>query len=259
MRKLNAIVLVAALVIVSCADIIELLECDPSFGDHVIPSPEYCDRYVVCKQNGIKEIMTCPINENLNIVTSKCAAADKVSCGGRNRSWRQDHLGSDEMFTSSNEESNYHLHGDENLNDNKNLSQDNNNFDHHSESEDGQDAEKLGDSHNNEQKITHQKVHDDPLADVECEEDDEDYVVPDPTHCDRYLVCPSTNKGQVRDLSTNPVKLCEEGEALDTETGYCAPRETTDCGARHLNFRDNLREVEARLEAKVQGILRILN
>ena len=44
MRKLNAIVLVAALVMVSCADIIELLECDPSFGDHVIPSPEYCDR-----------------------------------------------------------------------------------------------------------------------------------------------------------------------------------------------------------------------
>jgi len=260
MRKLNAsVVLVAALVMVSCADIIELLECDPSFGDHVIPSPEYCDRYVVCKQNGIKEIKTCPINENLNIVTSKCAAADKVSCGRRTRLWRQDHLGSDEVFTSSNEESNYHLHGDENLKDNENLSQDNNNVGHHSESEDGQDAEKLRDSHNNDQKITHQKVHDDPLADVECEEDDEDYVVPDPTHCDRYLVCPSTNKGQVRDLLTNPVKLCEEGEALDTETGYCGPRETTDCGTRHLNFRDNLREVEARLEAKVQGILRNLN
>ena len=76
----------------------------------------------MCKQNGIKEIKTCPINENLNIVTSECAAADKVSCAGRNRSWRQDHLGSDEVFTSSNEERSYHLHGDENLNDNRDLS-----------------------------------------------------------------------------------------------------------------------------------------
>ena len=44
MRKLNAIFLLPALVMVSSADILELLECDPSFGDHVIPSPEYCDR-----------------------------------------------------------------------------------------------------------------------------------------------------------------------------------------------------------------------
>ena len=163
------------------------------------------------------------------------------------------------MSKSSNDESNY---GDKKLNDSENVSQESNKTDHHPESEDlqdDQDDEKLGDSHNNDQKITHQKVHDDPLADVECEEDDEDYVVPDPTHCDRYLVCPSTNEGQELELSTNQVKVCEEGEALDTETGYCAPRETVDCGTRHLNFRDNLREVEARLEAKVQGILRNLN
>ena len=91
-------------------------------------------------------------------------------------------------------------------------------------------------------------------------------MVPDPSHCDRYLVCFSSNQKPAAELSTNQrlagdvktnqVEVCEEGETLDTETGYCAPRETVDCGPRHLNFRDNLREVEARLEAKVQGILR---
>ena len=135
---------------------------------------------------------------------------------------------------------------------------------------------KHGEANSSGQKTSHrQTVHNDPLEDVECEEDEEDYVVPDPTHCDRYLVCLSTNQkpaddqstNQKRvedqltnqkpgeDLLTNHVEVCEEGETLDTETGYCGPRESVDCGTRHLNFRDNLREVEARLEAKVQGIL----
>ena len=155
------------------------------------------------------------------------------------------------------------------MNDSEDISTDINN--HLSESEDilgDHEGGKNEDTNNNDQKTTHthQTVHDDPLADVECEEDEEDYVVPDPSHCDRYLVCFSSNQKPAAELSTNQrlagdvktnqVEVCEEGETLDTETGYCAPRETVDCGTRHLNFRDNLREVEARLEAKVQGILR---
>ena len=45
MRKLLLFFLVPGLVVVTAEDILELLECDPSFGDHVIPSPEYCDRF----------------------------------------------------------------------------------------------------------------------------------------------------------------------------------------------------------------------
>ena len=92
---------------------------------------------------------------------------------------------------------------------------------------------------------TRQTIHDDPLADVLCEEDEEEYVVPDPAHCDRYLVCP-----------LGEVEVCREGETLDTETGYCQQREAVDCGPRHLNIRDNIKQVELRLETRVQEILR---
>ena len=222
-------------------------------------------RYVVCQGNGFKAIKTCPSNENLNIVTSKCAAADQVSCGERTRSWRQEHRESQEVI--SDEESNYDFHGDENLNNSEKESKDNNsNQAEAGDLNENHEKGKHGEANSSGQKTSHrQTVHNDPLEDVECEEDEEDYVVPDPTHCDRYLVCLSTNQKRAEDLSTNQkpvedlltnhVEICEEGETLDTETGYCGPREAVDCGTRHLNFRDNLREVEARLEAKVQGIL----
>ena len=70
-------------------------------------------------------------------------------------------------------------------------------------------------------------VHHDPLAEAECEGDDEVYVVPDPLHCDRYLVCPAKT-----------VELCEAGSVLDTKTGYCAPRAKVQCGDRTLNMRN---------------------
>ena len=231
-------------------------------------------RYALCvfvpgSNQGVKKIKTCPFNENLNIAMSKCAPANTVSCGERTRSWNLENRGAEGVFTASKEGSNYHLHEDESLNESEDVSTDINN--NHSETADlhGDHEEgKHDDTNKDDQKTTHahQTVHDDPLADVVCEEDEEDYVVPDPSHCDRYLVCftsnqkpageLSTNQRRAGELLTNRVEVCEEGETLDTETGYCAPRETVDCGPRHLNFRDNLREVEARLEAKVQGILR---
>ena len=95
---------------------------------------------------------------------------------------------------------------------------------------------------------TRQTIHDDPLAGVVCEEDEEgeeEYVVPDPIHCDRYLVCP-----------LGEVEVCGEGETLDTETGYCDERGAVDCGTRRLNIRDNMKVLELRLESRVQKILR---
>ena len=102
-------------VMVTSSDILELLECDPRHGDHVVASPVYCNRwqirscsqylvlhllwhgphnffllrYLHCNQNGIKEIKICSVNENWNIDTSQCNHADKVSCGHRTQSWNE--------------------------------------------------------------------------------------------------------------------------------------------------------------------------
>ena len=70
-------------------------------------------------------------------------------------------------------------------------------------------------------------VHHDPLLEAECEADGGVYVVPDPLHCDRYLLCPSKE-----------VELCEAGAGLDTNTGYCAPLAGVQCGERALNMRN---------------------
>ena len=70
-------------------------------------------------------------------------------------------------------------------------------------------------------------VHHDPLLVAECEGDGEVYVVPDPLHCDRYLVCPDKT-----------VELCQAGTVLDTRTGYCAARAEVQCGDRTLNMRN---------------------
>ena len=46
MIKVFAILL--ALALVATDDILEVIECEASFGDHVIPSPEFCDRCSAC-------------------------------------------------------------------------------------------------------------------------------------------------------------------------------------------------------------------
>ena len=53
-------------------------------------------------------------------------------------------------------------------------------------------------------------VHHDPLEEAQCEGEGV-YVVPDPLHCDRYLLCPG-----------HSIQLCDDGQLLDTQTGYCA-------------------------------------
>ena len=87
-------------------------------------------------------------------------------------------------------------------------------------------------------------VHHDPLEEAECEGEGV-YVVPDPLHCDRYLLCPA-----------HTLHLCEAGEVLDTDTGYCAPQAGVLCADRSLNMRDIRDQLEARLQAKVEDIAR---
>merc|ERR1719282_442366 len=84
------------------------------------------------------------------------------------------------------------------------------------------------------------RVPDDPLADVDCE-DDEAYVVPDPNHCDRFLSCPRGD-----------IELCDKGLVLDTD--FCLLRSLVTCGERELNFRDNQEELERRLAQRIQAL-----
>ena len=97
-------------------------------------------------------------------------------------------------------------------------------------------------SDNIEHKSAEVTITDDPLADLRCE-GGEVYVVPDPSHCDRYLLCPEAE-----------ISLCPAGRTLDTTTGFCAPRAGVACGDRHLNMRDNTRELEERLLARIRQL-----
>merc|ERR1719470_605159 len=72
-----------------------------------------------------------------------------------------------------------------------------------------------------EDETSSKTVSKDPLLDVECEAGSEEYVVPDPAHCDRYLSCP---EGQV--------EICQRGLVIDLDTGYCVRRRLTDCKGR---------------------------
>ena len=87
-------------------------------------------------------------------------------------------------------------------------------------------------------------VHHDPLEEAQCEGEGV-YVVPDPLHCDRYLLCPD-----------HSIQLCDDGQLLDTQTGYCAPQDTVQCADRTLNMRKIRKQLEARLEEKVKDIAR---
>ena len=77
----------------------------------------------------------------------------------------------------------------------------------------------------------------DPLLDIQCENwnGTDVYVVPDPTHCDRYLSCP---EGQL--------EICQMGLIIDLDTGYCIRRRLTNCTGRERLFRDVENEVEAK-------------
>merc|ERR1719470_99510 len=70
------------------------------------------------------------------------------------------------------------------------------------------------------------------LDDVACD-GSEEYIVPDPTYCDRYLSCPGKKN-----------ILCLSGMVLDINLGFCQRKAVTDCGGRKLSFREVQEEEE---------------
>eukprot|EP00092_Neocalanus_flemingeri_P020104 GFUD01021765.1.p1 GENE.GFUD01021765.1~~GFUD01021765.1.p1 ORF type:complete len:1012 (+),score=236.64 GFUD01021765.1:51-3086(+) len=76
----------------------------------------------------------------------------------------------------------------------------------------------------------HEDAEDDPLDNAKCD-GTEEFVVPDPTYCDRYVSCP----GKVKEL-------CRKGMVLDLNTGYCQREDTTDCTGRQLLYRKVMKE-----------------
>ena len=57
MIKVFAFLLIPALV--SSNDILEVIECEASFGDHVIPSPEFCDRCYTLNSDSYTNFVVC--------------------------------------------------------------------------------------------------------------------------------------------------------------------------------------------------------
>jgi hypothetical protein len=65
---------------------------------------------------------------------------------------------------------------------------------------------------------------DDPLAQVECEESEDGYIIPDPAQCDRYAEC--TPRGRL------VLQLCPDGYALDLQHGVCDLASKVNCEGR---------------------------
>jgi len=91
-------------------------------------------------------------------------------------------------------------------------------------------------------KTTPPPVDIDPFESVVCEDGDE-YLLPDPTYCDRYLSCPE-----------GKIEVCQDGLVLSLHTGFCSRKEETDCKSRGKLFRELEVEIETRLADKINEI-----
>ena len=69
----------------------------------------------------------------------------------------------------------------------------------------------------------------DLLSELECEVDPLGYLVPDPTFCDRYLVCEPNGEKRI--------VVCDSGQNFNFDTTNCAPKEVVNCGDRSRSWR----------------------
>ena len=70
----------------------------------------------------------------------------------------------------------------------------------------------------------------DLLAQVKCESHPLGYIVPDPTYCDRYLLCKPGGERETR--------VCDQGQKFDFNTAGCALDSVVICGDRTKTWRD---------------------
>jgi len=202
-------------------DVLKEVQCELDGEGYIVPDPQYCNRYLECDHLANGEVKLCKEDESLNIDLGECQERKSVDCQDRTKRWKVimpktkkirlfQGLKKSPVVTT--------------LSTTTTLAP----------------VTKTGSSPGREDSV----VHHDPLEEAQCEGEGV-YVVPDPLHCDRYLLCPG-----------HSIQLCDVGQLLDTQTGYCAPRDTVQCGDRTLNMRNIREQLEARLEEKVKDIAR---
>ena len=74
----------------------------------------------------------------------------------------------------------------------------------------------------------------DLLDQVKCEDHPLGYIVPDPTYCDRYLLCKPGGERETQ--------VCDQGQRFDFNTAGCAPESVVICGDRTESWRDKRQE-----------------
>jgi len=279
------------------ADVLKDVECSDDPDGYIIPDPVYCDRYLECLPNRVRDVKLCPEGKVMDVFSGYCTTQAKVDCGDREQLWRTDHSdhqqqeGKNVRTFQSAVGSSHHQHQQESgiegrfsfsgrrphpasstsLNEHKEALRETEPpptpkktsglfgglhrrrgshllAKHHQNQQDEEEEEDEEEDYEEDVgKVTETRVRgreaasDDPLA-VGCQGEQE-YVVPDPAHCDRYLACPAAT-----------VELCPAGRVLDIVTGFCGPRLTTDCSGRELNMREVEAELEEKLKAKVRQV-----
>lgn len=202
-------------------DVLKEVQCEEDGEGYIVPDPHHCNRYLECDPLANGEVKLCKEGQSLNTQLGVCQDSKSVDCRDRTKRWKVlpktkkirlfQGLKKAPLVTT--------------------LSSTTTPL-----------AAVIKTT--TIPALENSVVHHDPLVEAQCEGDGV-YVVPDPLHCDRYLLCPG-----------HSVQLCDDGELLDTETGYCAPQDTVQCAGRTLNMRNIRKQLEARLEEKVKDIAR---
>jgi len=234
MHSLHAysILLFVALLLIgdnNCLDILAQVDCEVDSEGYISPDPIYCDRYMECSPDGKKSIKTCDLGQKFDLNIAECNYEDEVECKERIKTWRVDHVAErisrpklKPIFSTRTKPAVLGTTP--------------------TTSTTFPPPVQVSTSTSSEPESDIVVPHD-PLNDIECQGSDV-YVVPDPSHCDRFLLCPDGN-----------IEICDVGFSLDTFTGFCESRSSVNCGDRHLNFRDNQQELEAKLEQKILSLI----
>ena len=85
----------------------------------------------------------------------------------------------------------------------------------------------------------------DLLSELECEVDPLGYLVPDPTFCDRYLICEPNGEKRI--------VVCESGQNFNFDTTNCAPKEVVNCGDRSRSWRSRENRNLSRRPLRILG------
>merc|ERR1712096_503632 len=258
---------------VSMADMLAYVQCDEDPVGYIIPDPTYCDRYLDCDPVTGPSIQLCPPGQSLDLQSGTCQAETKVDCSNRKLRKQQQvktrPLSVEKVLTRGGPGQRQHpttteattttvattvantrpklnlfgsrrrqnvLAGSRHINVAKSVLDSAHRTSTELPSTTSSPARGRNKAQTNLETIDDPS---DPMDDQECE-GTEEYVVPDPTHCDRYMSCPEED-----------VLLCKTGTVLDLNTGYCQREGLVDCEGRELLYRD---EVEAKLTAKVRKI-----